>query len=78
MSQPLILVWKAKTLLIISRLLYSIVSHYVNEQTHEGIIYGDQLNKPGLRFLPELSLSGPTKFIYLCLLVFTSSMHHIL
>ena len=33
-------------------------------QFHEGIILGDQINKPGLRFLPELSLSGPAKVVY--------------
>jgi len=49
----------------------SIISQW---SSHEGNIKGDQINKPGLRFLPELSLSGPTMFIVLCLLVNTFSM----
>ena len=40
-------------------------------------VYGDQINKTGLRFLPELSLSGPAKVVYLWLLVITFSMPNI-
>ena len=36
---------------------------------HGEIIQGGQINKPGLRFLPELSLSGPSKLVILWLLL---------
>ena len=49
--------------------LHAIVATHKQRVDHEGIILGDQINKPGLRFLPELSLSGLAEVVYFYLLL---------